>query len=486
MSRLLLTIALLLLVSCSPFDEGEDIERTVVNIKGGAWCPKTVDYLDWKAYGSADTLAHALSTGSTSCNCTDGCSFEVKHEAGTSLFFSLDFYGGHILLADYRGVKLEAGATTLKALSIDSANADSLDKFRRVIFGCTSSDPAYCSQGSLVLDLPDTLPVQVESVEWKISQPLDGLLLGEGTLEVLANSTEAKILFNYFPINGNVTVEIKYFSNGVLLMNSQGQSYPPQSISEAPLNFDSFLNRDSLARAYRLGAQCQTGSAGCLSDPRQGGRNYRTVTIGGKTWMAENLDYEIIDYYPLDVFSFCYDQDPLECAVRGRLYTYAGMLDGLPVTETTRGICPGGWHIPSDAEWTAMEVAAGMDAALASSTETDVTGNYRGSHANALRLVSSFWDGQSADDNNASGFSAIPGGYRIGTLSDIQSPVSEVWTRAVGIYGERADGANFWTVTPDPTDQYRAFKRKLASVDAGVWRGPHWKYNAYSLRCVKN
>jgi uncharacterized protein (TIGR02145 family) len=115
-----------------------------------------------------------------------------------------------------------------------------------------------------------------------------------------------------------------------------------------------------------------------------------------------------------------------------------------------------------------------------------VTGNYRGSHANALRLVSSFWDGQSADDNNASGFSAIPGGYRIGTLSDIQSPVSEVWTRAVGIYGERADGANFWTVTPDPTDQYRAFKRKLASVDAGVWRGPHWKYNAYSLRCVKN
>jgi uncharacterized protein (TIGR02145 family) len=87
--------------------------------------------------------------------------------------------------------------------------------------------------------------------------------------------------------------------------------------------------------------------------------SFKTVKIDGQTWMAENLNYAACG-------SKCYDNDPANCAKYGRLYDWATAMN-LPLSCNLnncsdqiqtghRGVCPSGWHIPSDTEWEQLEL----------------------------------------------------------------------------------------------------------------------------------
>jgi len=65
------------------------------------------------------------------------------------------------------------------------------------------------------------------------------------------------------------------------------------------------------------------------------GTTYPTVQIGSQCWLKKNMTVEVSDH------SWCYENDPGNCETYGRLYDYQGALEA----------CPGGWHLPSDAEW---------------------------------------------------------------------------------------------------------------------------------------
>ncbi len=111
------------------------------------------------------------------------------------------------------------------------------------------------------------------------------------------------------------------------------------------------------------------------------GTVYRTTKIGTQVWMAENLRYE-------SAGSHCYNDDASECETYGRLYEYS------------EGLCPAGWHMPSQAEWTVLIEYVG-GAAVA---------------GKALRAVGA-WNVENfpltADDTDSYGFASLPSGVYI-------------------------------------------------------------------------
>ena len=110
------------------------------------------------------------------------------------------------------------------------------------------------------------------------------------------------------------------------------------------------------------------GEDGTFRDSRDG-RVYKCVKIGDQTWMAENLDFgEIVHSSGNQVKAstahaqkYCYNNDSTNCAKYGGLYQwhtamglcaeYAAMDASALVGNPPRGICPAGWHVPTQDEW---------------------------------------------------------------------------------------------------------------------------------------
>jgi uncharacterized protein (TIGR02145 family)/uncharacterized repeat protein (TIGR02543 family) len=117
--------------------------------------------------------------------------------------------------------------------------------------------------------------------------------------------------------------------------------------------------------------------------------NYKTVVIGTQTWMAENLDYDVEG-------SECYGNSADSCAKYGRLYNWSTAMGGASSSSLSpsgvRGVCPVGWHIPSDAEWTRLANYVG-DASMAGTK---------------LKATSGWYDNGNGTDQY--GFTALPGG----------------------------------------------------------------------------
>lgn len=97
---------------------------------------------------------------------------------------------------------------------------------------------------------------------------------------------------------------------------------------------------------------------GTLTDTRESpAKTYKTVKIGSQTWMAENLNYKVNDQKS----SWCYGNNPANCEITGRLYTWNAAVGRneedceddktCGITEPVKGICPNGWHMPSKSEW---------------------------------------------------------------------------------------------------------------------------------------
>ena len=117
---------------------------------------------------------------------------------------------------------------------------------------------------------------------------------------------------------------------------------------------------------------------GSMTDNRDG-QVYRTVKIGDQVWMAENLCYDPGQGGSEDSkydWSWCYANDPENCEVYGRYYTWAAALDTVALydggdgvdcgygktctlPEKVQGVCPDGWHLPTKDEWNILFSSVG-------------------------------------------------------------------------------------------------------------------------------
>jgi len=200
---------------------------------------------------------------------------------------------------------------------------------------------------------------------------------------------------------------------------------------------------DASASNYNPSAVIEDGS--CVygpADPCENsstitfdGYTYELVAIGDQCWFAENLRTEHYangdaipgelsdsDWYETSTGAQAiYNNDDSFLSTHGRLYNWYAVDD-------SRGLCPSGWHVPTDAEFMTLEMALGMSESEANSTGW--RGTDQGAQMKSSPSDDPFWDG-----TNTSGYSAMTGGFRY----------YEGW-----YYGGTIDEGQtfFWTSTP--------------------------------------
>ena len=136
--------------------------------------------------------------------------------------------------------------------------------------------------------------------------------------------------------------------------------------------------------------------------------------------------------------------------------------------QRVQGVCPTGWHVPSDAEWKQMEMAVGMSQSDADNTgdRGTIAAKLSGNTGWTFSSTTNAAGNLSASGRNSSGFSALPAGYYYGS------------------YGGFGDGADFWSATE--TDSSDAWQRSLYYGNAGVHRSCGTKNFGYSVRCLRD
>lgn len=230
------------------------------------------------------------------------------------------------------------------------------------------------------------------------------------------------------------------------------------------LRYDSDdLVRDSAGKAGAFPVRCMMDPPGvdeiydstALYDSRDENR-YKTVEIGGTRWMAENLRFAAPG-------SFCYEDKDIRCRSYGRLYPWhvamrlpadfiTNPVEGA-ITVEHQGICPAGWHVPSQKEWNKLQ--------------DDIVAMQKGSVAAALKMREG-WVRGGAPISEASGFNAIPAGARYND----------------GEFMELGTSAYFWEASGGG-DTGAAYWNLINSKD-DVMRAEDFENTAFSLRCVKN
>jgi uncharacterized protein (TIGR02145 family) len=174
-------------------------------------------------------------------------------------------------------------------------------------------------------------------------------------------------------------------------------------------------------------------------------RSYSTVQIASQCWFAENLDYggriesNISQADNCVNEKYCYNNDPANCATFGGLYQWDELMK-YDDTPAGQGICPPGWHVPTEPEWQTLLAF------------------YNGSA----------FAGRPLQDLTIPGFHALPGGvlYLNSTFS------------------HKNLATLFWTSTP--TTPVKVMSHGMNNVDQSVSDYQSLKGNAFPIRCVKN
>ncbi len=231
------------------------------------------------------------------------------------------------------------------------------------------------------------------------------------------------------------------------------------------------------------------GNNGYFTDARDG-KEYRAVKMpDGKWWMAEDLNYRTglsqgSQYY-------CYNNNAADCDAYGALYTfttamslngvggfsnstYCGTLGACHVNAQAggRGVCPVGWHVPTDLEWKTMyNTIENITGGLAN--QTNRTGEFGTNAANYLRKCNDMQYDYSAIDRY--GFSVrARGGYNT-------DPFDTGW--GLG-YVQQNWTAFFWTSSPQNSLYARYNLMYIGWEKVAHYEHPYT--TAFGVRCVAN
>ncbi len=197
--------------------------------------------------------------------------------------------------------------------------------------------------------------------------------------------------------------------------------------------------------------------------------NYAVVEIGEQTWMAQNIkttsytngddipyvtddeEWEALEDNTGKAYCF-YNND--ENSIYGALYTYAAAINFSNSKTNVQGVCPIGWHIPSDSEWTIL---------------TDELGGQNVAGEKLKSTCMGLWDTPNAVSTNETGFTALPGGYR---------------NRNDASFAEEGNYGRWWSATQNSESQ--AWCRYLYYNWTKIVTSSTLKSYGFSVRCIKD
>ena len=286
---------------------------------------------------------------------------------------------------------------------------------------------------------------------------------GKSSSSVIETSSSSEKL------GSSSSVEIPNSSSSELSESSSSSADEEKSSSSSDILSSSGESTPS-SSSVTLATPCKTETEdnceyGTLLDERDG-QTYKIVKIGDQWWMAENLNFETEN-------SWCGGGSKMregDCSVYGRLYTWAAAVDSIYLAEQglicgygvepcdlvakVCGICPKGWHLPSEVEFESLiEIVGGQ------------------SSAGEMLKSASGWNenfGENGNGIDAYGFSALPSGFR----SDHGSFIYEGRTASFHSFFD-------WSV-------YFAKHMSMDYNNRGSKVLGHNKSYAYSVRCVKD
>ncbi len=196
------------------------------------------------------------------------------------------------------------------------------------------------------------------------------------------------------------------------------------------------------------------------------GNTYTSIIINGQEWMQQNLavtKYRNGDPIPTGLSNTTwqnttngayaiYNNDPTNDATYGKLYNWFTTVD-------SRGLCPTGWHVPSDAEWSAL-----INYLDPSANGGDTWPNVAGGKLKST----TGWNYGNEGATNESGFTGLPGGCRFDDGS----------YNYIGNYGY------WWGSTEYASTS--AWYRLLYYYNSTVFRNFTYKRGGFSVRCVRD
>lgn len=291
--------------------------------------------------------------------------------------------------------------------------------------------------------------------------------------EPIFGQYEPASLDERFPIVGivvtceGIPVESGYLKMGAQIFLTENGNFTIQTCQTGEYSFRGFntSNPDSIKVGEMVTIQVDSAGIdiGELEACEQiygsvmdiDGNTYLTVLIGNQRWMAENLrttNYsngepipnvtDIFDWGGLNSGAWCnYNNDASNDVVYGKLYNWYTTVD-------SRGLCPTGWHVPTDGEWTILTDELG--------------GLMAGGKMKSLTL----WNAPNTGATNESGFSGLPGGMH----TNLNFTIGNV---------------GLWFSSSENTSNLPWY-RMLNNNNTNVTRDVTSKTVGYSIRCLKD
>jgi uncharacterized protein (TIGR02145 family) len=198
------------------------------------------------------------------------------------------------------------------------------------------------------------------------------------------------------------------------------------------------------------------------------GKLYNVVVINGDSWMKENLataKFSNGDPIPTTpslqtditaeatpIYQWA-DHDPSlvdNSATYGRLYTWYAAVD-------SRNVCPTGWHVPTDTEFSSLESFLGANAG----------GQLKQAGVTAL------WAAPNTGATNSTGFTMLPGGDRLAT-------------GGAGAFVNTLEFGYLWSSSVDTFTPTLSFGRTMSSSDGNFAQSGYQTRAGVSIRCMKN